>query len=80
MHLSTQYSLMYYAQLPGIARMFANEMTLASAWIHFLAVDLFAARYHLMFLIHNCACFHHFFTFLSFILGKSVILIFIVSV
>nr|GMC59945.1 protein ABA DEFICIENT 4, chloroplastic-like isoform X1 [Ipomoea batatas] len=31
-------------ELPGIARMFASEMTLASAWIHFLAVDLFAAR------------------------------------
>jgi hypothetical protein len=24
--------------------MFSNEMTLASAWIHLLAVDLFAAR------------------------------------
>lgn len=32
-------------QLPGIAKMFSNEMTLASAWIHLLAVDLFAARY-----------------------------------
>ncbi|KAD3640804.1 hypothetical protein E3N88_30027 [Mikania micrantha] len=31
-------------ELPGIARMFSNEMTLASAWIHLLAVDLFAAR------------------------------------
>lgn len=31
-------------ELPGIARMFANEMTLASAWIHLLTVDLFAAR------------------------------------
>nr|XP_029121413.1 uncharacterized protein LOC105048428 isoform X2 [Elaeis guineensis] len=31
-------------ELPGIAKMFANEMTLASAWIHLLAVDLFAAR------------------------------------
>ncbi|KAJ1282801.1 hypothetical protein BS78_03G079500 [Paspalum vaginatum] len=35
-------------ELPGIARMFASEMTVASAWIHLLAVDLFAARqvYH----------------------------------
>jgi hypothetical protein len=31
-------------QLPGIVRMFASEMTVASAWIHLLAVDLFAAR------------------------------------
>lgn len=31
-------------QLTGIAKMFSNEMTLASAWIHLLAVDLFAAR------------------------------------
>ncbi|XP_068638715.1 protein MAO HUZI 4, chloroplastic-like [Aristolochia californica] len=35
-------------ELRGIAKMFSNEMTLASAWIHLLAVDLFAARqvYH----------------------------------
>ncbi|XXG73657.1 hypothetical protein AAC387_Pa07g2537 [Persea americana] len=35
-------------ELPGIAKMFSNEMTLASAWLHLLAVDLFAARqvYH----------------------------------
>ncbi|XP_009781745.1 protein ABA DEFICIENT 4, chloroplastic [Nicotiana tabacum] len=35
-------------ELPGITKMFSNEMTLASAWIHLLAVDLFAARqvYH----------------------------------
>lgn len=32
-------------QLPGIAKMFSSEMTLASAWIHLLAVDLFAARF-----------------------------------
>lgn len=32
-------------QLPGISKMFMNEMTLVSAWIHLLAVDLFAARY-----------------------------------
>ncbi|KAM7524211.1 hypothetical protein LguiA_014113 [Lonicera macranthoides] len=31
-------------ELPGIAKMFSNEMTLASAWLHLLAVDLFAAR------------------------------------
>ncbi|KAK8944873.1 hypothetical protein KSP39_PZI007903 [Platanthera zijinensis] len=31
-------------ELPGITKMFANEMTMASAWIHLLAVDLFAAR------------------------------------
>ncbi|KAF3330503.1 hypothetical protein FCM35_KLT03857 [Carex littledalei] len=31
-------------ELHGIARMFSNEMTMASAWIHLLAVDLFAAR------------------------------------
>lgn len=31
-------------ELPGMVRMFSNEMTLASAWIHLLAVDLFAAR------------------------------------
>lgn len=35
-------------ELPGIAKMFANELTLSSAWIHLLAIDLFAARqvYH----------------------------------
>ncbi|KAG8053574.1 hypothetical protein GUJ93_ZPchr0001g30424 [Zizania palustris] len=35
-------------ELPAIVRMFASEMTVASAWIHLLAVDLFAARqvYH----------------------------------
>ncbi|XP_016492813.1 protein ABA DEFICIENT 4, chloroplastic isoform X2 [Nicotiana tabacum] len=35
-------------ELAGIAKMFSSEMTLASAWIHLLAVDLFAARqvYH----------------------------------
>ncbi|KAL8531992.1 hypothetical protein ACS0TY_008555 [Phlomoides rotata] len=31
-------------ELPGIAKMFSSEITLASAWIHLLAVDLFAAR------------------------------------
>lgn len=35
-------------ELSGIAMMFSNEVTLASAWIHLLAIDLFAARqvYH----------------------------------
>nr|XP_016446654.1 PREDICTED: protein ABA DEFICIENT 4, chloroplastic-like isoform X1 [Nicotiana tabacum] len=35
-------------ELCGIAEMFSRVMTLASAWIHLLAVDLFAARqiYH----------------------------------
>ncbi|XP_011099554.1 protein ABA DEFICIENT 4, chloroplastic isoform X2 [Sesamum indicum] len=31
-------------ELPGIAKMFSSEITLASAWIHLLAIDLFAAR------------------------------------
>ncbi|KAB1997960.1 hypothetical protein ERO13_D12G052500v2 [Gossypium hirsutum] len=31
-------------ELSGMAKMFSSEMTLASAWIHLLAVDLFAAR------------------------------------
>lgn len=31
-------------ELPGIAKMFSSDMTLASAWIHLLVVDLFAAR------------------------------------
>lgn len=31
-------------ELSGMLKMFSNEMTLASAWIHLLAVDLFAAR------------------------------------
>ncbi|KAJ3694428.1 hypothetical protein LUZ60_009908 [Juncus effusus] len=31
-------------ELSGIARMFSNEITVSSAWIHLLAVDLFAAR------------------------------------
>ncbi|XP_058091516.1 protein ABA DEFICIENT 4, chloroplastic isoform X4 [Magnolia sinica] len=42
------YTLMVVAPkaelLPGIAKMFSSEMTLASAWVHLLAVDLFAAR------------------------------------
>lgn len=35
----------FHLQLSGIAKMFSSEMTLASAWIHLLVVDLFAARY-----------------------------------
>ncbi|XP_055826976.1 protein ABA DEFICIENT 4, chloroplastic-like isoform X2 [Solanum dulcamara] len=31
-------------ELAGIAKMFSREMTLASAWIHLLTIDLFAAR------------------------------------
>ncbi|KAM1884785.1 hypothetical protein FF1_037638 [Malus domestica] len=31
-------------ELPGIGKMVSNEMALASAWIHLLVVDLFAAR------------------------------------
>ncbi|KAJ4909871.1 abscisic acid (aba)-deficient 4 [Raphanus sativus] len=31
-------------ELSGIAKMFSSEMTLASAWIHLLVIDLFAAR------------------------------------
>ncbi|KAL0395953.1 UNVERIFIED_CONTAM: protein ABA DEFICIENT 4, chloroplastic [Sesamum calycinum] len=43
------YTLMVVAPqaelLPGIAKMFSSEMTLASAWIHLLVVDLFAASF-----------------------------------
>ncbi|KAG2312678.1 hypothetical protein Bca4012_027238 [Brassica carinata] len=31
-------------ELSGITKMFSSEMTLASAWIHLLVIDLFAAR------------------------------------
>ncbi|KAH9298803.1 hypothetical protein KI387_030485, partial [Taxus chinensis] len=31
-------------ELPGITRMFSSDLTVASAWLHLLAVDLFAAR------------------------------------
>lgn len=31
-------------ELSAIAKLFSSDMTLASAWIHLLAVDLFAAR------------------------------------
>ncbi|XXG83753.1 hypothetical protein AAC387_Pa10g1438 [Persea americana] len=38
----------FLPELPGMLKMFSSEMTLASAWIHLLVVDLFAARqvYH----------------------------------
>ncbi|KAL3735252.1 hypothetical protein ACJRO7_024391 [Eucalyptus globulus] len=43
--LKTVFSSKYYMpELPGIAKLFTNEVALASAWIHLLAVDLFAAR------------------------------------
>ncbi|CAD5186402.1 unnamed protein product [Musa acuminata subsp. malaccensis] len=42
---STMFASKYWLpELSGIAKMFSNEMTMASAWIHLLAVDLFAAR------------------------------------
>ncbi|CAK7323539.1 unnamed protein product [Dovyalis caffra] len=41
MMFTSQYWL---PELPGIAKMFSSEMTLALAWIHLLAVDLFAVR------------------------------------
>jgi hypothetical protein len=31
-------------ELPGITRMFSSDLTIASAWLHLLTVDLFAAR------------------------------------
>lgn len=31
-------------ELTSIGKMFSSEMTLASAWVHLLAIDLFAAR------------------------------------
>lgn len=37
--------------------MFSSEMTLASAWIHLLVVDLFAARYTFVFLFCKYLCF-----------------------
>lgn len=32
-------------ELPGITQMFSSTLTVASAWIHLLALDLFAARH-----------------------------------
>uniref|UniRef100_A0A7N0RA39 Neoxanthin synthase n=1 Tax=Kalanchoe fedtschenkoi TaxID=63787 RepID=A0A7N0RA39_KALFE len=32
-------------ELSAIASLFTNDMSLSSAWIHLLAIDLFAARY-----------------------------------
>ncbi|XP_030529180.1 protein ABA DEFICIENT 4, chloroplastic isoform X2 [Rhodamnia argentea] len=34
----------FLPELPGIKKLFTSEMTVASGWIHLLAVDLFAAR------------------------------------
>ncbi|KAK3425954.1 protein ABA DEFICIENT 4, chloroplastic [Eucalyptus grandis] len=43
--LKAMFSSKYYLpELPAIAKLFTNEMTVASGWIHLLAVDLFAAR------------------------------------
>lgn len=43
--LRTMFASKYWLpQLSGICSMFSKEMTVASAWIHLLAVDLFAAR------------------------------------
>ncbi|KAK3257330.1 hypothetical protein CYMTET_33581 [Cymbomonas tetramitiformis] len=39
---SNQY---FFPELAGIAEMFARYKTVASAWLHLLAVDLFAASY-----------------------------------
>ncbi|KAJ0042187.1 hypothetical protein Pint_18773 [Pistacia integerrima] len=47
--LRTMFASKYWLpELPGIAKMFSSEMTLASAWIHLLGVDLFAARFFMM--------------------------------
>ncbi|CAI5967228.1 unnamed protein product [Closterium sp. NIES-64] len=35
----------HHSDLAGITQMFASTLTVASAWIHLLAVDLFAARH-----------------------------------
>ncbi|CAN0915244.1 Protein ABA DEFICIENT 4, chloroplastic [Linum grandiflorum] len=44
-HFQLMFASKYWLpELPGIAKMFSSELTLASAWIHLLAVDLFAAR------------------------------------
>lgn len=47
--------------------MFSSEMTLASAWIHLLVVDLFAARYTFVFL------FCKFFVFMLFSVQDKVL-------
>ncbi|PKA55158.1 hypothetical protein AXF42_Ash003795 [Apostasia shenzhenica] len=41
-------------ELTGILKMFMNEMTMASAWIHLLAVDLYAARHIFLDGLKNC--------------------------
>ncbi|XP_057809463.1 protein ABA DEFICIENT 4, chloroplastic-like isoform X1 [Salvia miltiorrhiza] len=43
-------------ELPGMAKMFSSEMTLASAWIHLLTVDLFAARSSLSLFLTQFIC------------------------
>ncbi|GLT41153.1 hypothetical protein SLA2020_152380 [Shorea laevis] len=40
-------------ELPGITKMFSNEMTIASGWIHYLVVDLYAARQIFLYGIEN---------------------------
>lgn len=43
--LSLMFASKYWLpELPGITRMFSSTLTVASAWIHLLAVDLYAAR------------------------------------
>lgn len=43
--IATMFASKYWLpELSGMAKMFSNEMTMASAWIHLLTVDLFAAR------------------------------------
>ncbi|XP_047334067.1 protein ABA DEFICIENT 4, chloroplastic-like [Impatiens glandulifera] len=34
----------FLPELPGITKLFSSELSLASAWVHWLVVDLFAAR------------------------------------
>lgn len=46
-HLFRYSNSIHSSQLPAIAKLFSSEMTLASAWIHLLVIDLFAARSHL---------------------------------
>ncbi|KAI3922247.1 hypothetical protein MKX01_005936, partial [Papaver californicum] len=44
MMFASKYCLQIRYTLTGITKMFSSEITLASAWIHLLVVDLFAAR------------------------------------
>lgn len=44
--LSLMFASKYWLpELPGISRMFSSTITVASAWIHLLAADLFCGRY-----------------------------------